>query len=108
MSHTPGPWKFAPNSYNASDGDVVKKIKSHSPGSIVSSISPRYYVAMIENAPESKGNAALIAAAPDLLAFVRKQYEATFCICHLNAIGGTDVPCTRCEADALIAKAEGK
>lgn len=47
----------------------------------------------------------------ELLAFVRKHHDETNCVCRLNdafATLGVHVPCTKCEAAALIAKAEGR
>ncbi len=53
----------------------------------------------------------LIAAAPDLLDFVRQHFEATVCICKFETIQkamGTNVECSHCDAGRLIAKAEGR
>lgn len=57
---------------------------------------------------DTDANAHLIAAAPDLLAFVMAQFASTVCICAFKASGYTDIPCTRCDAESLIAKAEGR
>jgi hypothetical protein len=41
-----------------------------------------------------------------LLAFAKKQRDTHNCVCRLNAVCGTEVACTVCEANALIASAE--
>jgi hypothetical protein len=43
---------------------------------------------------------------PELIDFVRECHANTECVCKLNAICGTDVTCTHCQAETLLAKAE--
>lgn len=60
---------------------------------------------------ELEANARLIAAAPDLLEFVKAQRSKMQCVCKLNAIVadlGVNIECTVCVMDELIAKAQPK
>lgn len=109
MSHTPkftpGPWKDLDLRYQQ-NGQI--RILSDGPRS-----SDEYGVIanVLRSHRQCEANARLIAAAPDLLDFVRGIFNATACVCRLNKIVeplGAGVPCTRCDAEKLIAKAEGK
>ena len=100
MSHTPGPWTFR-KQYNllcdeiGVDGSAVatvwtRSVHSREPGQPPS-----------QPWPEGEANARLIAAAPELLEFVR-EWLADWIAC-----GPTDSP-REAQARALIAKATGK
>ncbi len=56
-NHTPGPWKHLPDEFNREEAKTAC-------GSIYGG---EYYIATIEDAPEWRVNARLIAAAPALL-----------------------------------------
>ena len=57
---------------------------------------------------EVEANASLIATSPELLDFVKQQWAETNCICHFKSAGLTTLACTKCDAAALIARAEGR
>lgn len=55
---------------------------------------------------EQEANTRLVATAPELLEFVRREMEETMCICRFAE--WTTVKCTHCETKNLVAKAEGR
>ena len=49
-------------------------------------------------------------AAPEMRDFIQKQYNSTNCICQgamgrVQKLMGTNVACTKCEAEAILEKA---
>jgi hypothetical protein len=48
------------------------------------------------------------AIAVELSEFVQRIFDETLCVCKFNRIGGTNVWCTRCAAEKLLAKARGE
>lgn len=112
--HTPGPWRVEVTS-DGWDGKTTHIVG----GDGMSVLSGWGYDAWglswgassAESTVEENAvnpDACLIAAAPDLLAFVKAQFASTVCICAFKASGYTDIPCTRCDAESLITKAEGR
>lgn len=100
---TPGPWLVEAVS------DAVRvyvKLARHSGRGFVKVILARCAPPQLPE-DETHANARLMATAPELAEFVQREYDATNCICKLNAIGGTDVFCTNCAAAVLLAKARG-
>jgi hypothetical protein len=93
--HTPGPWEF--------DGDYVwaESIKGYVADPQTEDILSGEHVAHSKAAAQWRANAKLIAAAPDLLAFVMEL--ASGC----NATTRDLPPSIRRDAKALIAKAQG-
>lgn len=84
--HTPGPWRYQPTAGNHDYSVYAEQGNGRD-------------VALVREFHE--GNARLIAAAPDLLAFVA-EYARVSCECD-------DVPggCGPCRARALLARIEG-
>jgi hypothetical protein len=94
--HTPGPWevRLAKPEFNSSDLWIWSESTGH-----VASISAVY--------SNGHANARLIAAAPDLLKFVKRFDNDRYCDAdQINETHSND--CEACIARALIAKAEGK
>ena len=102
--HTPGPW--AVQRYLVNDRD--EEVSSLARGSlrarlrIVADEAPMIIADMVAG---SSAEAALLAAAPDLLSLAR-EYRAL----HIaSLVFGKDCSCTACaRADEIIARAEGK
>jgi hypothetical protein len=60
---------------------------------------------------ESVANSHLIAAAPEMYEFIKRQHNEVVCICRLNNLAesfGAGIECTACTMEAIIAKAEGR
>jgi hypothetical protein len=60
-----------------------------------------------------EAHAGLFSAAPDLYAFIERQSASMNCICkgamgRVQKLMKTDVPCTKCEGEMLLAKARGE
>lgn len=106
---TAGPWKIEPVFIAQHNGPPLHFGEYRFPHESTADGCSRTYPR-----EEAEANARLIAAAPDLSAFVRKICAETLCICGLKSIvAGTsldqsELECTHCEALALIAKMEGK
>jgi hypothetical protein len=109
--HTPGPWKVMENGNPLSAGIVA--IIQHSPERLLTVEEDHFGGPWC--APETwEANARLIAAAPELLAMLRKvadtlpslEWTGQGCcpFCGYVPIGQPEVPCA---LRALIAKAEG-
>ena len=107
--HTPGPWLVTKYLTVYALTPYLGKCRPGMPAE-VNRFSAQLQGGNSESAPveEMTANAHLIAAAPDMYDFIKAIRDSTTCICHLNAITGTDVPCTQCIADKLLAKAEGR
>jgi len=60
---TPGPWLFKEGLWNTPE----EENRGHSIGSVIGSGETEWFIARIDNAPEDRANARLIAAAPELL-----------------------------------------
>jgi hypothetical protein len=45
---------------------------------------------------------------PELIGFARNISETAVCVCELRGLVGFNGPCRKCEADALVAKFEGR
>ena len=93
-THTPGPWKVAPEL--TGKGDVSHYI-------FEDEADPAELLASIHYVNESEANAALIASAPDLLAALRRLESA---VTTSQSGAYLDVVCA--EARAAIARAEGR
>lgn len=96
-SHTPGPWHIQPSSSFDASYVLIKPI----PGQVV---------AQVDKLPEMDANAALIAAAPDLLEALKFLDDNDRITCE-NAdfeIPAGECPCCGCKARAAIAKATGE
>ena len=104
--HTPGPWSARPVDeldFRAPDHDDFCIVAENGlcPGIVWQYMD------------EGRANAALIAAAPDLLALA-KQYAGDCVSCHggggyYGAMSGTWYPCSACSnIRAVIDKAEGR
>lgn len=95
---TKGPWRV---------GEIVTTVVADHPVSLIpGSDDLQYYGGHLIAESVSFENAHLIAAAPELYAFIRKEMDETVCICKFGE--WTTVSCTHCQAKALIAKAEAK
>ena len=99
--HTKGPWKAC------GDGCDEGFIRQTGEGKL--------WIASVIDIPggqeATEANARLIAAAPDMLEFIKRQHNGVVCVCRMNATVapfGAGIECTACEMDALIAKAEGR
>ena len=95
--HTPAPWTIESFGIiaEAADSSFLK----------IASVHP---VLNYVSVAERNANARLIATSPELLDFVKKQCAETNCICHFKSAGLTTLACTKCDAAALIARAEGR
>ena len=103
MSHTPGPWRVG-NGGGAivADADPTGTVPAYPAG--------REYYGSDFLVAESvaAGNRELIAAAPELLAELKKIHSRSACTCRLEPLVDGPVPCTTCQMAAVIAKAEGR
>lgn len=96
MTTTPGPWKateLASGLWNVHQA----------------SQPPKPPIAALDFSPD---DARLISACPEMLAFIKKQFANTNCICkgamgRVQAMIGTDLPCSKCEAEEIIHKTLG-
>lgn len=103
MSHTPGPWIAVPNPADEAGYDTPWTIESASEWWFVANI--------VGGLPEEQAdaNAALIAAAPDLLETARKTREAL--VAYFDGLGDCEPWIGRDVLSALetvIAKASGE
>jgi hypothetical protein len=103
--HTPGPWELE---VSREDGTLLFWITAPDGSGAGGNIILDDASIEGETDEEQIANARLIAAAPEMLAFAKKQRDETQCICRFKAAGYTDLDCIHCEAAALIAKAEGR
>jgi hypothetical protein len=101
-AHTPGPWS------------IRRRVTSINGAAIVSSAVVVARVPLKADKPlyQKEADATLIAAAPDLLAFVRKydtgcEFEPDEVPCDEDTCAETEW-CTGCRARALIAATEGR
>lgn len=106
---TPGPWVV--------DQDEHRYSASHHVRSYIRTtkdccppLNLNYAVAEISaltfSEQEQKGNARLIAAAPEMLEMLEKIRSGMNCICRLSPLAGMPVPCETCQIESLIKKAK--
>lgn len=100
--HTPGPWlrSKSGNTFQI----VAGKDMNEEPNTLVANIPPIGYNCDYEPCDETKANAHLIAAAPDLLSALRFLL-ADYIAIQGDKLTGSSVPIEM--AQAAIAKAEG-
>lgn len=91
IEHTPGPWAVE---HGINDFDIVVTRDGRAPARLCGYI-------------ERAADADLIAAAPDMLAMLKKIRGALACSCKLQPLVDGPVPCPTCQISAVIAKAEG-
>ena len=91
--HTPGPWKID----DALDLPLAV-IRDHEDGEGIAELG--------EYTPENEANARLIAAAPQMLALLRRAYQQG--VFFINQSVEEDENCLACEVAALITKIEGR
>lgn len=63
---------------------------------------------LIAHVFKGRGNVRLIAAAPEMLAELKKIHARSVCSCRLEPLVDGPVPCATCQTGAVIAKAEGR
>lgn len=99
-THTAGPWTVVDRFNNDDHDDKLCGIEGGGDEFIIAEVCG--------DVPDCNRNAHLIAAAPDLLAELRKIFASQNCICKLIPFIGEKPPCETCKLGMLIAKAEGK
>lgn len=107
-NHTPGPWIR-----ETDDGDNVRIIDSLTEGTVIAllkSFPIQYGIKVDDREAERDANAALISAAPDLLACVKMQQDLIDAIvreCPLSGVLRVDAIAAGGMSLRAIAKAEG-
>jgi hypothetical protein len=108
--HTPGEWRFVTAQYN---GPQTGDDKVGSIVAVDGDGDPWYVAEVCGDVPEWEANAALLKAAPDLLAILKKVdwrggdcYDSGFCPSCGNL--PVEAHAADCALSAAIAKAEGR
>ena len=100
VMHTTGPWVVLPEEC---DKPYIR-VRGTALGGrykVANVITPIYDGVRPEEAEETRHNAQLIAAAPDLLAALQMLYDETADYIRLNSLGGMDNQCMQMARNAL-------
>jgi hypothetical protein len=92
--HTPGPWTQS----------AVNPLQIIGPGAVRIAEANCYGEAVLLNRNEAEANARLIAAAPELLAALKRALNHVI----MDGVHQTDAPAARKQIEAAIAKVQGE